>query len=453
MTESTQVILSTAPEYDDARRVWNGMINRKPFAIVKCRDVRDVKEGLRMAREKDLPVAVRGGGHNVAGFATCDDGIVLDLGPMNRVELSEDRSEAWIGGGALWGDVDRATQEHGLIVPGGLISTTGVGGFTLGGGLSWTRNLWGLTCDSLIGAEVVLANGSVVETSEDRNPELLWGLRGGGGNFGVVTRLRFRTYPMGPDVYQLFAFYDGEGDAMGDTLRRFLDYCDRAPDEVSPIAATGVFPPGHEHFPPAIQGRAFVLLAAVYAGSPEDGAHVLAPLHDIADPVVDFSGVRPYVEAQTIFDEDYPAHELRYYWKSAQLENMTDEVIDVIVEQSHSQPSPLSTIDIWCNGGAMARIDEDSAAFAGRRIRFMVNPEANWLSPDDDEQNIAWVRETDQRLEPFSTGTRYFNFPGMMEEGSDDVERTFGAKYERLRSLKRLYDPENILRLNQNIRP
>jgi FAD/FMN-containing dehydrogenase len=448
---SPPIIRPGTPHYEQARRVWNGMIDRHPWAIIECTSTDDVIFGIHLARDEGRLIAIRGGGHNVAGFATCDDGIVLDLTPMNRIEMNVGEHEVWVGGGARWGEIDRATQAHGMIVPGGLVSTTGVGGFTLGGGLSWTRNLYGATCDSLMGAEVVLADGSVVETSELHEPDLLWGLRGGGGNFGVVTRFRFRMYSLGPDVYQLAAFYDGEGDAMARAIRHFLAYCEEAPDEVSPLLGTGMFPPGHEHFPVHLHGRAFVLFGAVYAGNAEEGRRALAPLHSFAEPLVDISGVKPYVEAQAFLDDDYPAHVLRYYWKSAQFTEVTDDVINVIIEQSRKQPSPFSTIDLWYNAGVFARTPDDSAAFSGRSARYMVNPEANWLEEADDAANLAWVRECDRRLKPHSTGLRYFNFPGMHEGGADDMRQTFGRKYDRLRQIKHRYDPENLFRLNQNI--
>jgi FAD/FMN-containing dehydrogenase len=438
-------------DYEDARNVWNGMVDRRPSAIARCSTARDVAHAIAWARRADLPIAVRGGGHNVAGYGTVNGGLVIDLGLMNDVEVDAANRVVRAGGGARLGDLDRATQAHGLVVPAGVVSDTGIGGLTLAGGFGWLRGKWGLTCDNLIGAEVVLADGRIVETSEQENADLLWGLRGGGGNFGVVTRFDYRAYPLGPEVFFAFVFHDGRGDGMRDAMRWFRDWSRDIPDEVSPLGVCGVVPPGHELFDESLHGVPFFLIAAMYAGDPETGERILAPARSFARPIADFSARMPYVEAQTVFDEDYPAHELRYYWKSANLTDLDDALIDTIVEHARRQPSPLSTTDLWHVGGQVRRVGEDEAAYSGRDIAWLLNPEANWQDAADDDANIRWVREFHEAVRDRADGRAYFNFGGFEDEAKAAVKHTFGDKYERLRALKRKYDPGNTFRLNQNV--
>lgn len=452
-TTDARVIGPDDDRYEDARQVWNGMIDRRPAEIVRCRTPEEVAEAIASARARDLPLAVRGGGHNVAGFATVEEGVVIDLGPMREVRVDQRRREATVGGGARLADLDAATQAHGLVVPTGLVSETGVAGLTLGGGMGWLRGKWGLACDNLVGAEVVLADGRIVRTDADENPDLLWALRGGGGNFGVVTRFRFRAHELGPEVACAFVLHDGRGDGRQDALRYFRDFCARAPDEVAPIVSVGQVPPGFEFLPEEMEGTPFALMGAMFAGPPSEGEAVLEPLRSFAKPLVDLSGRMPYVEAQRAFDEDYPAHELRYYWKSANLQVLDDPLIDTIVEHADRQPSPRSTVDLWHVGGAVARVPEEDAAYAGRDVGFLLNPEANWDDPADDEANIAWARDLLDAVRERSDARMYLNFPGFHEGGTETMRTTWGDKYERLRSIKRRVDPENVFRMNQNIDP
>lgn len=439
--------------YDEARGVWNGMIDRRPAEVIRCATPCDVADAVRSGRRRGLPLAVRGGGHNVAGFGTVDDGVVLDLGPMSRVEVDPGSGTVTVGGGARLADLDAATQAHGLVVPSGVVSDTGVAGLTLGGGMGWLRGRWGLTSDNLIGAEVVLADGRVVWTDRRERPELLWALRGGGGNFGVVTKLRFRAHELGPEVAFAFVFHDGRGDGMRDAARHFRDFCATAPDEISPLLALGQIPPGEEAFPADLEGTPFALIAAMYAGPADAGMDALSPLRTFAEPLADFSGRIPYVEAQQMFDDDYPARELRYYWKSTNLPELDDALIDIIVEHARRQPSPLSTTDLWHVGGAVARAPDESSAYSGRDIAFLLNPEANWRDPADDEANIQWARDLLAAVSDFADNRMYLNFPGLHEGGTETMRRTYGSKYERLRAIKRKYDPENVFCRNQNIEP
>ncbi len=448
-----RVIRPGDDRYDEARRVWNGMIDRRPKEIIRCRSPQAVGAAIRSARERDLPVAVRGGGHNVAGFATVDDGVVIDLEPLRDVQVDERRKEVAVGGGARLADLDAVTQAHGLVVPTGAVSETGVAGLALGGGMGWLRGRWGLTCDNLIGAEMVLADGRIVRADESEHADLFWAIRGGGGNFGVVTEFQFRAHELGPEVACLFAFHDGRGDGMRNAIRYFRDFCVDAPDEIAPVLIAGQVPAGVEFFPEGMEGTPFALIAAIFAGPASEGEEALEPLRTFAKPLVDLSGRMPYVEAQKAFDEDYPAHELRYYWKSTNLPVLDDPLIDVIVEHAKRQPSPLNTVDVWHIGGAVSRVPDDAMAYSGRDVAFLLNPEANWQSPEEDEANIRWARELLDAVAARADERMYLNFPGFHEGGADTMRKTWGDKFERLQSIKRKYDPENVFRLNQNIDP
>lgn len=438
-------------DYDEARAVWNGMIDRRPALIVRCTGVEDVVEAVNFAREHGLLVSVRGGGHNVAGHATNDGGLVIDLSLMKRIEVDTEARTARAQGGVTWGELDAATQAYGLATPGGVYTGTGIAGLTLGGGFGWLRNKYGLSADNLIAAEVVTADGRIVRASQHQNGDLLWGLRGGGGNFGVVTTFEYRLHPVGPEVYFVFALHDGSGDKMKRALQLYRDFSATAPDEVSTIAACGVIPE-EPWFPVEIHGQPYTLLGGLYAGPIEDGRRVLQPFLDFGTPLVDMSGVKPYVEAQKAFDADYPNGK-RYYWKSLNLMRLDDAVIDRIVRHARQQPSAHSTTDLWHIGGAVKRASAEESAFHGRHAAFLLSPEANWHHPEDDEVNIAWLRSFIADMEEFSDGSRYLNFAGFQEEGDAMMRKAFGAQYERLVALKRKYDPGNLFRLNQNIKP
>ncbi|GAB4442897.1 MAG: FAD-binding oxidoreductase [Chloroflexi bacterium OHK40] len=438
--------------YEERRTVWNGMIDRRPALIARVAGPEDVALAIGFAREHGLPLAVRGGGHNVAGLATVDGGLVIDLGSLNQVRVDPEARVAYVGGGATWGEVDAATQVYGLATPGGVFSRTGVAGLTLGGGLGWLRNKFGLSCDNLIGAEVVTADGQIVRASETERPELLWGLRGGGGNFGVVTRFEFRLHPVGPEVMFMFVFHDGSGENAARALRLYRDYSAQAPDEVSTLAVLGSIPPDPHLFDASLFGKHYVAFVGMYAGPAEEGRAALRPLLEFGEPLKDFSGVMPYVDAQRMYDNDYPDG-MRYYWKSLNLNSLDDTVIAQIVAHARRQVSPFSTTDIWHIGGAVKRVGPEQSAFHGRQAAFLLSPEANWHEPADDAANILWLRSFVAALEPYSDGSRYLNFPGLLEEGDAMVRAAYGPQYARLAALKATYDPNNLFRLNQNITP
>jgi FAD/FMN-containing dehydrogenase len=437
-------------EFDQARRVWNGMIDLHPALIARPTSAEGVAAAIHVAREHDLPIAVRGGGHNVAGLATIDAGLVIDLWAMREIEVDPIRRTARVGGGATWAEVDAATQPFGLAAPGGVVSDTGVAGLTLGGGMGWLRRKHGLSADNVTGAEVVLADGSIVWTSPSERPELLWGLRGGGGNFGVVTTFEFALHPVGPEVAFAFVFYPIA--AAADVLRGHerLVAADTTGD-ISTLAVLGHIPPV-DAFDPALHGASFVAVLAMHAGPIEPGLRALQPLRELATPLVDMSGTQLYVDAQRIFDADYPTGH-RYYWKSSRLPALSDAAIARLVASLETAPSGHSTIDLWLNGGAMTAVGADATAFGARDSAYLVSPEANWEDAADDAVNIAWARAVLDSVAADSAGGSYLNFPGFLEDAEALVRTSFGGSYERLRELKRAYDPDNRFRRNQNVAP
>ena len=447
-----QVISPEDDAYDSARKVWNGVIDKYPALIVRPRTTKDVAVAVDFAKNNHLLLSVRGGGHNVAGHGTNDNGMVIDLSLMKKIEVDPVKRTACAEGGVTWGELDAATQVYGLATPGGVYSGPGIAGLPLGGGFGWLRSKPGLSADNLIGAEVVTANGTILHVSETKYSDVLWGLRGGGGNFGIVTKFEYKLHPVGPEVMFAFVLHDGsDPKEMKRALRFYKEYHETASDEVSTLLALGQIPPT-EHYPEPIHMTPFILLAGLYAGAPAEGQRVLQPLIDFGTPLVDLSGVVPYVQAQQAFDEEYPDG-LRYYWKSLNLTRFDDEAIVTIVEHARQQPSAFSTTDVWHIGGAVSKTDARATAFYGRHASFLVNPEANWVKPADDDANIGWARGFVDSLAPFSDGSRYLNFAGFQEEGEAMMRGAFGAHYERMAELKRKYDPTNLFRLNQNVKP
>lgn len=447
-----QIILPEDESYEQARRVWNGVIDRHPALIVRPLHAADVALAVKFARSNDLLLSVRGGGHNVAGHGTNDNGLVIDLSLMKKIVVDPVSATARAEGGVTWGELDAATQIYGLATPGGVYSKTGIAGLTLGGGFGWLRNKHGLSSDNLIGAEVVTASGERLRVSETDNPDLLWGLRGGGGNFGITTTFEYRLHPVGPQVSFAFVMHDGsDPEEMKRALRFYRDYHTTAPNEVSTLLALGKIPPT-EHFPEAVHETPFIMLAGLYAGPAAEGERILQPLRDFGTPIVDASGIMPYVQAQQAFDQEFPDG-LRYYWKSLNLTRFDDEAIACIVEHARRQPSPFSTTDVWQVGGAVTAVDPDATAFSGRHASFLVNAEANWIDPSHDAANFQWVRKFVEAIAEFSDGSRYLNFAGFQEEGDKMMKSAFGAHYQRLSQLKAKFDPDNLFRLNQNVKP
>lgn len=435
-------------DYDDARRVWNGLIDRFPALIARCAGKADVIEAIRFARARDLLVAVRGGGHSVAGTGTVNGGLLIDLSPMKGVRVDAAQRTARAEGGVTWGDLDRETQAVGLATPGGVVTDTGIAGLTLGGGFGWLRRKHGLSIDNLLSAELVTADGHTVRASADENPELFWAVRGGGGNFGVVTEFEFRLHPVGPEVFQTIVLYPLE--IAHQALRFFRAQMEHAPDELSSFAILQ-YVPATEPYPEAWYYQPAIIFAACYCGALDEGERASQPLREFAEPIIDLSGRMPYLEVQQLFDADYP-HGGRYYWKSTYLDSLSDAAIDRLIAQIKTAPSYHSTLDVWHMGGAVARPAAETA-FRGRHAPYHLGIEANWTNPSGDEANIAWAREVHHDLQRFSDGSQYLNFPGFLEDRERVLRQTFGDAYDRLARVKAQYDPDNFFRLNANIPP
>ncbi|SFB81650.1 FAD/FMN-containing dehydrogenase [Halobiforma haloterrestris] len=445
------VVLPGDPAYGDVRRLWNGMIDRYPAIVVRCTGVADVVEAVTFAREEGLPVAVRGGGHNVAGTAVCDGGLVVDLSEMNAVRVDREDGTVRVEGGATLGDVDRETQRFALATPLGVVSETGVAGLTLNGGYGHLSRQYGLSLDNLTSVDVVTADGQVRTASAERNEDLFWGIRGGGGGLGVVTSFEYELHEVGPEVYALFAWFHGDDTAA--VMARYREWTADAPREASVIAFTAHVPE-IEEFPEETRGAPAFAVFGCYRGDPEDATDVFGPLLEGDDgegiAIADFSGPMPYVDLQSMLDEDYPDG-LRYYWKSVFLTEVTDEVVDLMIRYNEAAPSAFSTVDLWHLGGAIEEVAPDATAFSHRDKPFMLNFEANWEEAADDEANVAWGREgiaEAERLAVASGG--YGNFPGMNE---DPARRRFGDNHERLVELKTEYDPENLFGANGGVTP
>jgi FAD/FMN-containing dehydrogenase len=434
--------------YDEARRIWNGAIDKKPALIARCAGTADVMAAVRFAREHDLPVAVRGGGHAVAGHATCDGGLVIDLSAMSGIQVDPVERVAQAQGGALWRDLDRETQAFGLAVTGGIVSHTGIGGLTLGGGIGWLMRKHGLSIDNLLSADVVRADGAFLKASETENPDLFWGLKGGGGNFGIVTSFEYWLHPVGPTVLAGMLLYP-MNDAP-EVLGFLRDFLVDAPDELGVIANLRLAPP-LPMVPEELHGQPIVALLICYAGALEEGEEVVRPLREFRQPALDAITPKPYTAHQAMLDPAFP-HGRHYYWKSSELPPLTDEAIDVIVEHCSAITSPYSSVPIFTLGGAVARVGEQESAYSNRSAAHNINIVAAWAPGEPEpERHVEWVRGLWSAMQPHATGV-YVNF--MSDEPQERVRAAYGPKkYERLVALKNKYDPTNLFRMNQNIKP
>ncbi|HET7234859.1 MAG TPA: FAD-binding oxidoreductase [Actinomycetota bacterium] len=444
------VITPEDDEYDGARAVWNGTVDRRPRVIARCRGTADVVAAVRFARDSDLEIAVRGGGHNVAGTAVCD-GMLIDLSAMRAVSVDPIERRALVQGGALWGDVDHETQAHGLATTGGIVSHTGVGGLSLGGGIGWLMRKHGLTVDNLVEAQLVTAEGEIVRVSADDHPDLFWALRGGGGNFGVVSSFRFALHPVGPTVMAGSVFWAAEDTT--DLLRFYREYITDAPDELGTIIRLGSIPPlpvvrEDLHFRPAIA------VASCHTGSVEDGERAVRALRRFGTPLVDLVGPTRYVDHQRAIDDTVP-HGWRYYWKGAGLAALSDEVIDIVAEHAYGATSPRSYAAIFQLGGAVARVPRAATAYSGRDVAHTMSIDAVWLSEQDDTVRSAetmWARSFSEALQPHRAGV-YVNFLDS-DDDTSRVREAYGEDtYRRLAEVKAKYDPENVFHNNKNIQP
>jgi FAD/FMN-containing dehydrogenase len=435
----------------DVRPVFNAMHRGQPAVTISCSGTADVIEAVNFAREHNLPVAVRGGGHSIAGLSSIDGGVLIDLAPMSGVLVDPERKRVYVQGGAVLGDVDRETMRFGLVAPSGVVSDTGVAGLTLGGGYGWLRRKYGLACDSLVEAQVVCADGQVRTASADSNPDLFWALRGGGGNFGVVTSFTFDLKELGPDVAFVAVMYPIEETA--EVLRKWREYVEQAPNEVTSVCVTITFPANPE-MPEAVHDRPVAIIGGVYAGGVEEGLKEMQPLRELGTVLFDMSGPTPFTAVQTGFDPLFPRNSLRAYWKSTYLPELSDEAIDVISGRALDRPAPLTLVNAFHMGGAIGDVDPEETAFAERSAPYMVSIDGMWTDADDDAANIEWVRSTYGQLEPFSNGGVYLNFTGRADEApSAGVDSAFGRNLVRLAEIKAAYDPGNFFKLNDNIAP
>jgi len=433
-------------DYEACRKVWNGMIDRYPSMILFCDGVEDVRKAVDFARANNLLAAVRGGGHNVAGNAVCDGGLVIDLSGMKGIEINAESYRARAQAGLTWGELDRATQTHGLATTGGIVSKTGIAGLTLGGGIGWLMRKHGLTCDNLMSAEIVTADGRLLTATEGKNPDLYWGLRGGGGNFGIVTSFEYCLHDVSPVLAGMIVY---PVERAAELLRFYRDYIATVPDELTSMFLFLTVQPTN-YLPESIHGKHAVAVHVCYSGPLEDGKRVLRPLREVCAPLADSIGVMPYVGLQSMLDANSPPG-LQNYWKSTYLGALSDSCIDITVDYASKITSPLTQIHIQHMQGVVSRIPEEAMAFSHRDTLCVLNIVSKWTDPSESERHVKWTRAFAEAMSPFSVGV-YVNFLG--EEGEDRVKAAYRSdKYERLVALKNKYDPENFFRLNQNIRP
>ncbi|MGD9712393.1 MAG: FAD-binding oxidoreductase [Thermomicrobiales bacterium] len=445
-----RIIAPGSIEYEEARTVRNGLIDRRPALIIRCQGTADVVDAVNFARTRDLLVSVRGGGHNVAGNAVNDGGVVIDLSEMRAVSVDPLKMTARAQGGATWGDVDRETQLFGLATPGGVISSTGIGGLSLHGGWGWLRRKYGYCVDNIVSAEVVTADGQVRIASENENAELFWAIRGAGSNFGVVTSFEFRLHPVGPLVALAATAYAIE-DAPA-VLPAWRTYMEAAADEISSSALFWGIPPS-EHFPAELHGKTVCVIAAMHCGDPAEGEAALAPLRSLAEPVLDLSGQMPYTALQSGFDEFFPKGWF-YYWKSLYLNDLSAESMDEIINVVKAKPTANALVALWhLKGGAASRVAPDATAFGRRDRPYLLSLDTTWTDRAHSDRCIAWTRETWQSMQRFGPGGLYLNFAGFGEEKEALVRAGYGDNFDRLVDLKTQYDPGNLFRMNQNIRP
>jgi FAD/FMN-containing dehydrogenase len=441
-----QVLRPGDAGYDEARAIQNGLIDRRPAFIAQCRGAADVIAAVTFAREQRLTLSVRGGGHNVAGNAVNDGGLVIDLSQMTGVRVDPHARTARVQGGATWADLDRETQVFGLAAPGGVVSTTGVAGLTLHGGMGHLRRKHGLSIDNLLAVDIVTADGQLRTASATENADLFWAVRGAGSNFGVVTSFEFQLHPVGPEVMLSATLYPLA--AAPTVLPKWRDFLATAPDELSSLAVFWSVPPG---FPEELVGQPIVVIAGVYAGPVDEGERVTRPLREFATPLLDLSAPTPYTQVQSAFDPFFPKGML-YYWKSTYVETLSDELLHALCQLAAERPSARTTMDIWPQVGAAMRVGADETAF-GRRPPYLLAFESSWTDPAESEANIAWAREAAAAMQRFSASGVYLNFPGFGEERDDLARAAYGANYARLAALKATYDPDNLFRMNVNIPP
>jgi FAD/FMN-containing dehydrogenase len=442
-----QVVLPDHPNYDEVRQIWNAMIDLRPTVIVQCAKADDVTYAIAFARENKLDISIRGGGHNIAGNAVCDNGVMIDLSTMTNVRIDAQKRRAYVEPGALLADFDQAAQVHGLATPVGINSTTGIAGLTLGGGFGWLTRKYGMTIDNLVSAAVVTADGNQLRTSETENADLFWAIRGGGGNFGIVTEFEFALHPVGPEILAgllVFPFSQAK-----QVLTQYRKFADSAPEELNVWVVLRKAPP-LPFLPETVHGQEVIVLAVFYAGDIAEGEKLIEPLRSFGDAYGEHIGPQPYVQWQQAFDP-LLTRGARNYWKSHNFIELQDGVLDAIVSSAGKLPSPQCEIFIGDVAGAPNRVSAEATAYYHRDAKFVLNVHGRWDDAAHDEKCITWAREFFQASAPYASAGAYVNF--MTAEEGDRVSAAYGSNYDRLVQIKQRYDPENIFHLNQNIKP
>jgi FAD/FMN-containing dehydrogenase len=441
------VVLPDDPHYDEVREIWNAMLDRRPAAIVQCAEANDVSQAIAFARENGLEISIRGGGHNIAGNALCNNGVTIDLSTLRKVRIDAQKRHAYVEPGATLGDFDASAQVHGLATPVGINSTTGIAGLTLGGGFGWLTRQYGLTIDNLVSVETIAADGSKIRASETENADLFWAIRGGGGNFCVVTEFEFNLHPVGPEILAgliVFPFSQAK-----QVLKQYRKFVESAPEELNVWVALRKAPP-LPFLPESVHGKEVILLPIFYTGDLAEGEKLIEPLRSFGDVCGEHIGAQPYVEWQQAFDP-LLTKGARNYWKSHNFTALSDGALDTIVEFAGKLPSPQCEIFIGFIAGASNRVPPDATAYFHRDAKFVLNVHGRWEDKAQDEICIAWAREFFQASSPYASAGAYVNF--MTEEEGDRVAAAYGSNYDRLVQIKQRYDPENIFHLNQNIKP
>jgi FAD/FMN-containing dehydrogenase len=442
-----RLVLPDDPDYDEVREIWNAMIDRRPAVIVQCAAADDVLHAISYARENGLELSIRGAGHNIAGSALCDNGVLIDLSNMKTVSVDAQNRRAYVEPGATLGDFDKAVQAHGLATPVGINSTTGIAGLTLGGGFGWLTRKYGMTIDNLFSADMVTADGRKIHVSKDENADLFWAIRGGGGNFGVVTRFEFALYPVGPEIFAGLLVFPL--DQAKKVLQKHREFVKSAPEELNIWVVIRKAPP-LPFLPENVHGKEVVVLALFYAGDTKEGENLIAPLRGFGDPYGEHIGPMPYEQWQQAFDPLLTPG-ARNYWKSHNLTELSDGLMDLIIEFAKKLPSPHCEIFVPLMSGAANRVPSDAMAYGHRDAKFILNVHGRWDEAAQDKTCISWARELFKASAPFASTGAYVNF--MSGDEDERVAAAYGANYVRLKEIKKKYDPENIFRNNQNIKP
>ena len=442
-----RLLIPGDPGYEESRTVWNSMIDRKPALVARCMGVADVRAAVNFARTYKLLTAVKGGGHNIAGSAVCDRGFQVDLSGMRSVHIDVNSKTAHVEPGATLGDFDHEAQEFGLATPLGINSTTGVAGLTLGAGFGWLSRKRGMTIDNLKAVDIVTANGQLLRADKKQNPDLFWAVRGGGGNFGIVTRFEFKLHPLGPDVLTGLVIYDvNEGTSV---LRKYRDYVKKLGDETTVWAVLRKAPP-LPFLPESFHGKEMAAFAMFHSGDPEKGKRAFEPVRKFGTVIGEHIGVQPYKMWQRTFDP-LLAPGARNYWKSHNFKDIPDDLVDVVIRYLKKLPSPQCEIFFGAIGGATLRVKPSETAYPHRETVYVMNVHGRWENADDDEKCISWAREYFKESAPFATGGVYVNF--MTEDESGRIESAYGKHFKKLAAVKKKYDPGNLFRVNQNIQP